>query len=223
MKNIIILITIVLTSSFLTAQNDIDIKPNNESYFTIDLISPFYINQEVFTPRWRLGYIKNLNSKYKIGIDFGYGNKSISVISADDKYKLWEIRPELYYILNPERKTLKYFALELFYLNQNQKFTSETYLSETDGYLRYDSADYKRNKFGVIPKFGMFINISNRIGLNIYTGIGIKIRNNDYSNVLNAEEIIDFQEHISPYFREEGTQLGIEFSLGLKLYYRIKK
>jgi len=118
LKNIAYLL--LLLPIGICAQTKKDIEPKNESYITTDLFSPFYFqgNTNGFsnngTPRWRIGYIKNLNPKSKIGIDIGYGNASSSIIETFDNYSLWEIRPEYYHIINPKRKTLKYFSLELF-------------------------------------------------------------------------------------------------------------
>ncbi len=197
------------------------IAQNTQDIITLDLLSPVYINREEFTPRWRLGFIKNLNDNNKIGIDIGYGNSENSLIDTGENYTLFEIRPEYYRIINPKKKTLKYFALEFLYINQKQVFITDTYLTENKEFLRFDQANYKRNKFGLIPKFGMFINLSNRIGMNLYSGIGIKYRINTYTNIINPILNNTFEEHFQPYFREEGRKLGIEFTFGLKLYYRI--
>lgn len=163
-----------------------------------------------------------MNPKTKLGIDIGYGNANGSIIQTFDNYSLWEIRPEYYHIINPKRKSLKYFSLELFYLNQNEKFENQSFSSDQNQYLTFDRADYKRQKFGLIPKFGMFVNLSNRIGLNWYTGVGINYRINSYSDFVNLMPRQFDEEHFSPYYRKEGNKIGVEFTLGLKLYYRIK-
>lgn len=219
---------ILLFSIGVYAQNEKEIEPRNENFITTDIISPFYFqgNLNGFinsgTPRWRLGYITYLNSKTKIGIDIGYGNANNSVIQTFDKYALWEVRPEYYHIINPKKKTLKYFSLELFYINHNEEFKNQSFFSDQNEYLTFDKADYKRQKIGLLPKFGMFVNLSDRIGLNWYTGIGINYRINSYSNFVNLRQRHFDEEHFSPYYREEGNKIGVEFTIGLKLYYRIK-
>lgn len=226
MKNIVYLLLLLPIGIF--AQTKKDIEPRNESYITTDLFSPFYYQGQLNgfsnngTPRWRIGYIKNLNPKIKIGLDIGYGNANSSLIQTFDNYSLWEIRPEYYHIINPKRKTLKYFSLELFYLNQNEEFTNQSFFSDENEYLTFDRADYKRQKLGLIPKFGMFVNLSNRIGLNWYSGVGINYRINSYSNFVNLGPREFDEEHFSPYYRKEGNKIGVEFTIGLKIYYRIK-
>lgn len=222
MKNILYLLLLIPIG--IIAQSKKDIEPRNESYITTDLFSPFFINYdgEYFTPRFRLGYIENISKKTKIGVDIGYGNANSSIIKTGDKYTLWEIRPEYYRIINPNRKTLKYFSLELFYINQTEEFITQSFFSEQNEYLTFDKANYKRQKFGIIPKFGMFVNLSNRIGLNWYTGVGLNYRINKYKNFENLRLNQFDEEHFSPYYRKEGNKIGVEFTVGLKLYYRIK-
>ncbi len=212
------------------AQTKRSTEPKNESYITTDLFSPFYIqgNLNGFinsgTPRWRVGYVKTLNPKAKIGLDIGYGSTNNSVIQTFDNYSLWEIRPEYYHIITYKRKTLKYVSLELFYLTQNEKFETQSFFSEQQREsFSFDNADYNRQKFGIIPKFGMLIKLSNKIRLNWYTGIGLNYRINTYSNFVNLTAIPFNEEHFPPYYRNEGTRIGAEFTAGLKLYYKINR
>jgi hypothetical protein len=216
MKYIIIYVIFFIPVGVLS-QTEKDIEPRNENYISTDLLSPFY-----GIPRYRINYIQNINNKNKIGLEFGYGNEDLSIFYSERDYKLWEIRSEYYRIINPKRKTLKYFTIELFYINQSNEFVNQTFRSEQSQYLRFDKADYKRQKLGLVPKFGMFVNLTERIGINWYTGIGFKFRMNRYSNFVNLEINDSFQEHFPPYYRNEGDIPGIEFTVGLKLYYRIK-
>lgn len=218
MKPIIFYILLIPLGIF--AQNNRE----NESYIATDVFSPFYIHDSgiYYTPRWRLAYIKDLNEKSKVGIDIGYGNANSSFLNTGDKYSLWEVRPEYYRIINKNSNTIKYFALELFYINQNEEFNTQSYFSDQKEYLSFDKADYNRQKFGLIPKFGMFINLGKRIGLNIYTGMGVKYRINKYSNLVNIRERQLVVEHFMPYYRNEGSKIGLEFTLGIKIYYRIE-
>ncbi len=226
MKNIVTLFLIL--PILICAQTKKDIQSKSESYITTDLISPFYFqgNTSGFsdngTPRWRIGYIKNLNQKTKIGIDIGYGNANNSVIQTFDRYSLWEIRPEYYHIINPNRKTVKYISLELFYLNHKEEFENQSFFSEQNEYLTFDRADYNRQKIGLIPKFGMFIDLSNKIGINWYTGVGINYRINSYDNFINLRTRQFDEDHFSSYYGEEGNKIGLEFTIGLKIYCLMK-
>lgn len=222
MKNILCLLLLLPIGIF--AQTTKSIEPRKENYITTDVFSTFFIHYHgsYFTPRYRLGYIKNMAESTKIGIDIGYGNANSSLLKTGDAYALWEIRPEYYHIINPNRKTLQYFSLELFYIHQKEVFTTQSFFSDENEYLTFDKANYKRHKMGMIAKYGMFVNISNRIGLNWYTGIGLNYRINNYNNFENLRPKIYEEEHFTPYYRKEGTKLGAEFTIGMKLYYRIK-
>lgn len=85
--------------------------------------------------------------------------------------------------------------------------------------IRYDKADYLRQKYGLNLKAGILVASTRRIGLDVYTGIGLRIRNNQYSNLVNPrEEEGDFREmDLSSYLLEEGSSLGFNLAVGLKL------
>lgn len=74
---------------------------NNNSYLTVNLLSSLNIN----SPRWRIGYMKNINDRWKVGLDIGYGNHNLTYYDLGDNYELWEVRPEFYYFLKTKRKT----------------------------------------------------------------------------------------------------------------------
>ncbi len=199
---------------------------------TFDLLSPFYFHYEAFdypTPRWRLGYIKEISEKRKLGVEIGFGHASISsvkkgnLLNTGEHYTLVEIRPQYYFILNPKKKANFYTSIELFYIYHYEKFYNEEFFAEENNYLKFDEADYHRQKFGLVGNLGWFWSLSKRIGLNFYMGGGIKFRHNNYSNFIGLANGDHDEEHFSPYYRKEGLKFNAEFSLGLKLFYRMKK
>jgi hypothetical protein len=209
-----ILLIVFMSTSLLNAQNSDSITKQaqkEKSYITFNLFSP--VDQIV--PRWRIGYIKSINLKWKAGIELGYGNKKLAFADFDgengDNYQLWEIRPELYYILDPLKKTQKYVSAELFYINHKDIYHSGG---------SYDQANYFRQKYGMHLKYGCFINTGRRFGLNIYTGLGFRIRNNNYFNILNPRtDQTNKDWNTSSYRVSPGVKFGFDFSLGLKLYF----
>ncbi len=209
------------------AQSNIDNKSSENSYITFNLFSP--INN--LNPRWRVGYIKPINEKWKIGLDAGYGNRNISLTGLRTKigenYQLWEIRPELYYILKPDRKTKNYFSLELFFINHKDVFYDDYFYTENNGAFSYDKANYFRKKYGFNLKYGFIIYSKKRVGFNVYTGLGLRFRKNTFSNVENPNTAYLGPEGgdmlgIYYYKNTEGTRFGANFSFGMKLYYRLK-
>ena len=230
-QNIRILTTMILISIFSivkgNSQTD-DIKKlgNNDSYFTINLLSTI----NTLNPRWRIGYIKNLNKKWKVGLDIGYGNRDLSFSDFGDKigedYQIWEFRPEFYYIINPLRKTKKYFSVELFYTNHKDVFYGGHYFPINGESISYDKSDFKRQKYGLNLKYGFIIYSKKRLGFNLYTGLGMRIRKNTFSNIINPN-FVDLGPEggdmfgFDNYKNVEGTVFGANFSFGFKLYYRI--
>lgn len=198
----------------------------NDSFINTDLISSFYVSPSIYTPRYRLGYIYSFSEKLKLGVDFGYGNKPLSLLKTytNEGYNLWEFRPELYYTFPLRKRSVRYYAVELFYINHTEHFVNGTFYDANRTDFNYDSAKYTRHKLGIIPKFGVFTSLSNKIGLNFYMGLGARFRINNYSNLVGLEEReYEKEEHYSPFYRFEGNNLGFEFSFGLKLFYKIKR
>lgn len=217
MKNTIshligMLIVLILKTSGLNAQTSDSIKYQvlkENSYITFNILSP--VDQLV--PRWRIGYIKSINPNWKAGIELGYGNKTLAFADFDnengDDYQLWEIRPELYCVLNPLKRTQKYVSTELFYINHTDVFYNK---------IGYDRADYSRQKYGFHLKYGLIIPIAKHFGLNIYTGLGLRIRSNSYTNIVNPTFEPDHRDfYIGSYKDFEGVKTGVDFSLGVKL------
>jgi hypothetical protein len=177
-----------------------------------------------FAPRLRFGYIQYVAPHWKVGLDAGYGNEQLSLTTETNigvDYSLWEIRPELYYIFNPEAKTLKYLSAELFYIDQNHDFRNGSFTSEDNEPLRFDSADFTRQKYGMHFKFGLFLDVGKHVGFNFFGGIGFRVANKQYSNIINPQPDNNIREwRLSPY-EDEGKSFGFNPSLGIKFYYKL--
>ncbi len=181
-----------------------------------------------FAPRFRVGYVQHLAPNWKLGLEIGYGYEGLSQFfsyqtNTGREYRLWEVRPEIHYILNPKHRTLQYFSLELFYISQNHVFENGNYTLENNEILYFDRADFSRRKYGLHLKYGVFVNTGKHFGFNFYGGLGFRIANKQYSNVLNPTTNSDlFQESpiVAPYQRE-GVRIGFTPTLGVKLYYKI--
>jgi len=202
------------------AQDDTSSKIKKESYITLDVVSPLYFNT-INVPRWRIGYIQEVSNKIMLGISLGYGTHATSILKTNKDYSLWEIRPEIFYNLGVDDENIKsYVSLELFYINHEDRFTNDDYKAEDGVFYAYDTADYEREKMGLIFKYGVMFYLSNHLGLNAYTGLGIRTRNNIYTKVVNPIPT-DFDEPLTPFYKQEGNHFFVELSLGLKLFYKI--
>jgi hypothetical protein len=195
---------------------------DRDSYFTFDIFSSI----NTFSPRWRIGYIRNINSNWKAGLNIGYGNWALSYTRFTEKtgkdYQLWEIRPEIYHVFNPKNKTQRYLSVEIFYIHHQDLFHNDLYQRKSVGLMRYDQANYLRHKYGFNLNVGEFVNIGNRFGLNLFTGLGIRIRDNSFSEVINPTPEEEFRDmfYVTAYKEIEGIKLGLNLSAGIRLYLR---
>src|SRR6056297_1373522 len=143
LNKIFISLTLILSTLTLNAQINDVVKSElkQESFLTFDLFSSL----NTFNPRWKIGYVKSINDRWKIGLNIGYGNRNISYTyfadKFEEKFKLWELRPELYRVFKQNEKTIKYLSLELFYINHKDVFHNKYYYPESGGEISYDQAD----------------------------------------------------------------------------------
>ncbi|MFK7812675.1 MAG: hypothetical protein AB8B59_09285 [Maribacter sp.] len=195
---------------------------NKNSYITASL----WPIVDPYAPRMRFGYVQHITTHWKAGLDIGYGTKGLSSIfsygnNTGVEYTLWEVRPEVYYIFNPEVKTLKYLSVELFYIDQDHVFENDDYNSETNGKTSYDRADFTRQKYGMHFKFGLFLDMGKHLGFNFFGGIGFRFADKEYSNVINPQEDNIYNSWFAGPYEREGKVFGFNPSLGIKIYYKI--
>ena len=152
-----------------------------KSFASVNLLSP--LNE--LNPRLGAGFVHGINERWRLGVDLGYGNKQIDIYgSMGEKYRLWEVRPELYYFISPWKQHERYFSAELFYINHYDVFLNNRYYLGLSKGVMFDQADYQRYKSGFHLKYGMIFQVAKHLGLNFYTGFGLRIRSNSYSNVI---------------------------------------
>jgi hypothetical protein len=204
---------------------------SQNSIVTVSLLSPTYS----YVPRWNIGYIRKIDQRLWAGIEIGYGNfkSSIGIAAGSDefiynKYKLFEIRPEIFYDLRPKSKLKYLLSAEIFFISHTDVLKNNWYYNTTS-YLHYtfESAEYKRKKYGVNINYTMILNISKRIALSPKIGFGFKYRNVKFSNLLNAAQTTyDYeQDNWTPsgndYIKDSGTANNVNFNFDIKLAYRL--
>jgi len=192
---------------------------NNYSYITTNLLS--HLNH--YSPRIRVGYIQNINNRWKVGLDLGYGNDELSIFDNSENYGLWEIRPELYYFTRAHKT---YLSAEFFYINHKDIFVDDLYYPIDEESTKYDRVNYQRKKYGVNIKYGFLFNSRGKITFNLYTGLGLRIRDNNFTNIVNPR-IVDVGPEggdmfgFEVYRRMERTNLTPNFVLGFKILFRL--
>jgi hypothetical protein len=210
-----------ITFSSFAQKTEDNFSENRDSYITASL----WPIADLFAPRFRLGYVQHVAPQWKVALDVGIGAKELSLASDANigvEYSLWEVRPEVHYIFNSEAKTIKYLAVELFYIDQDHVFINGDYTSENNGDIRFDQADFTRQKYGMHFKFGLFLDIGKQVGFNFFGGLGFRAADKQYSNVINPQVDNNDRDEwsISPY-ENEGKYFGFSPSLGVKFYYKI--
>ncbi|QCX02217.1 hypothetical protein FGM00_19620 [Aggregatimonas sangjinii] len=217
-RSIFYLLVLLLGAQMFSQKADTNPDFNTNSYISIN---PLPL-ADPFTPRLRVGYVQHIKNRIKVGVDIGYGNDVHKRNQeAGESYRLWELRPEVYYVLKPEAKTIKYISAEFFYINQENRFVNGDYEREDGVDIDYDSADYERQKYGMHLKFGLFLDIGKRLGFNFYGGVGFRFRNNEYTNVVNPQEGNVIREWYVGSEVEEGSDFRLNPSLGFKFYYKL--
>ena len=208
-----------------------------DAYFTFDPVNTF---SPVPLPRFNVGYFMPVSKsdRWRIGTSVGYGFEQASIYEVTEQdYRLWEIRPQLIYHLKRGTRIKAFFSLELFYINHTEtridsQFDPNSKLAtfnigpeiDTDA-IGFDQADYKRIKYGFTINYGDYIRFSDRVGLRSSVGIGMRIKDNSYSNIVNpvSEARDGFFFIRNRYYINEGVSVGVEVHLSFRLYFTTRK
>ncbi len=202
----------------------IDYPNADKSYLSFDLSTPI----NFVAPRYRFGYIHSLSENWRIGADIGFGSElttwKLIVDDDNDNYLLVEGRFELYHIVNPTKRVNIYISGEAYIIHHEEVYYNGEYETEDQGlYIYYDRADFKRKKYGFNLKFGVMVPFGDKVGMNAYIGFGPRIRDVTFSNIVNPNEFYDYYDDESAWwdlqYKEEGTDLGFNFALGLKFFF----
>ncbi|MCW5520495.1 hypothetical protein J1N09_11630 [Aureitalea sp. L0-47] len=230
MKNLLIISLFITAFVQTTIAQEIktdSTATGSESYALFNLSTPF----DFISPRLRVGYIWGMSEKWKVGLAAGYGFSGYSLfVSSNNEgsdYQFWEIRPQLFLFTHPKKKSKPYVSAEFFYMDHNQTLDSDFYYPEesSEFVVRYERIDYNRKKYGLNIKGGGMIPIFKDFGINIYGGIGFRVRDVSFSNAIDPRfELNDIEDELGffeAFRREEGTVVGFNFSFGFNIYYRI--
>ena len=235
---VLVCVLFLANNSKLCAQNENSLNESTkyrQDYFvTINLES----QANILNPRWKIGFIKTIHSRLKFGVDIAYGNPNLSFWKAETKstsnpiftehYRLWEFSPQLYYSINSNNGLPTYISATLFYINHKDIYYKSIYYLSREGTfgVYYKQANYTRKKYGLVFNYGVLIPISKNIGLNIYTGLGVRLKKNQFTKVI-GETTGDFRRtdtmNILAYRDNKGLYFGSNFSFGIKLYFKNSK
>jgi hypothetical protein len=199
------------------------------TYITFNLITPTIS----YVPRYNLGYFKRISERLILGSEIGFGNYNSSFGlgkegSISRNNQVFEIKPELMFILNKKRNTKMFVSIDLSYINHKEIFNNDNFQDLNNSkYYNYDSANYLREKFTFNLDYGMIIHFGNRFGIMPKVGLGYRIRNVRFTNIINKREDIpsDSNDHFnffySGYNDTNGNVSGFNFSLDAKIFCKI--
>lgn len=187
---------------------------------TFDLLSPVYLSWGPSNlSRWRLGYRHQLNKRWAIGADLGYGNSYIAIVMEGQDYVLYELRPELHYLLQLGQRTRVYFSAQPFYLIHTETLINRSVFIQEIGQVSFDSVTYQRNKYGLTLNYGFIFPMARSMGLNVSIGGGLRRRENSYKSFTNPKLEFYDDDHSPPYYDSDFPLTEFEFSFGVKVYF----
>ncbi|SEN08366.1 hypothetical protein [Chryseobacterium taichungense] len=136
--------------------------------------------------RWNIGYLHKLNKRWWIGAEVAYGQKGMTPynLGFEGDFKVFEVKPELYYSLNPKSRLKHFISAEFSYLNHSSQRVNDGYYDTTGQYYNYTSADFKRIRKGLSINYSILLGRrSSWFGFMPKVGLGIAHRNISYQHV----------------------------------------
>lgn len=224
------MIAVLSCSVLCNAQDSLKTKP--KLVITLSLVTPTFS----YAPRYTAGYIHRFTTRWWAGLEAGYGNYNTSFGIAREKgsdyitprYKLYEIRPEVYYDLRPSGKLKHFVSAEFFYIHHKDHYVTSRFNGVDGIEYRFDAADYKRIKTGININYTLMFYFTKQFGLLSKTGFGIKRRDVSFSNVENRVALESYlgDDHDSgilgteSYQDDEGVATNFNFNFDMKLFYK---
>lgn len=185
-------------------------------------------------PRVQLGYYKKYNDKFWVGTDiaagFGKMNNLFGEAIDSKDYRLFEVRPEVYYNLrNPNKKLRRLLSLEFFYIyHSDTRFDSFYHdIKNKEVQVTFDKANYQRIKYGINLNYNFVIHLGRRVSLFHTIGFGVKHRNVGLSKLENAQafyrsyERSYFDSRSNDYLHFEGRYTNFNIDYDIKLVIKL--
>lgn len=188
-------------------------------------------------PRYTLGYGLMLNENWELNLALGYGNAKIMPVKSlnliydfNDDYKLFEIRPEVKYYYRTNVKTPHFVSLEFSYLNHQDHFSIGSYTNyDSNWAIGYRQANYQRIKIAATLNYGfdLHFNKEHTFGLTPKLGFGVRKRNVEFTNLIDAKPYeVNDEVFIYPNQREgdfvyyAGKRFGFDMLFTIKGFYK---
>lgn len=178
-------------------------KERDHSIITISGLAPLR------DQRWNVGYMHKLNKRWWIGAEVAYGQKGMTPynLGFEGDFKVFEIKPELYYSLNPQSRLKHFISAEISYLNHRSERADDGYYDTAGQYYNYTAADFKRIRKALTINYSILLGRSSSwFGFMPKVGLGIAHRSISYHNVEGktlSDEPIDVLPFLPEMDREQ--------------------
>lgn len=214
MKKVFFFIGVIFFSELSFSQSE------KKNILTFSGIEP------IFSKRFNLGYIREINEKIWLGTSVGISQNIIGPVEEEYKnHRAFEIRPEVLYSLAPKTKAKHFVSLEGYYINVNKNIFEGRYFQKEGYTFAFDFANYRRKTTGLNLNYSCLLNFNSSGNFGLMPKIGFGLRNNmvEYYNVQNPREVENGIDDITLGFKNQRTQgstTGAAFVMDVKLFYR---
>lgn len=178
-------------------------RERDQSIITVSGLAPLR------DQRWNIGYLHKLNKRWWIGAEMAYGQKGMTPynLGFEGDFKVFEIKPELYYSLNPQSRLKHFISAEFSYLNHTSLRTNDGYYDTNGQYYTYTAADFKRIRKALTINYSILLGRrSSWFGFMPKVGLGIAHRSISYDHVQGktfSDEPIDVLPFLPEMDREQ--------------------
>lgn len=197
-----------------------DQKPSvYHSIITVSSFAPFR------DQRFNVGYMHRLNSRWWLGTELAYGQKGMTPynLGFDGDYRIYEIKPEVYYSLDPKSRLKHFLSAELYYLNHSSERKNAGYYDSAGQYYTYDSADFKRIRKGLSINYSILLHReSSWFGFMPKVGIGIARRTIRYEHIQGKQFAFEGPDDLPffPQFDREQSNMRLMVNVDMKFIFK---
>lgn len=201
-------------------------------------LSPALISSPTVSTGFQPSVEIRLNNRVALLTEFTFLLKSYDADSSAFNRKYFKIKQELKYFFNknPSASVAYYAGLQLAYSFRSFDATSIKYsYSYYDKnlpdscYFSYSSAHIKSPIFTTTLQLGLESKISKRLSLDMFGGMGLRVVNTSYSDVINRQYKTDFIQwrtcsplgSIRPAYQFIGTNYRFQMNIGFRLFYAL--
>ncbi len=218
--NHLILIFLILLGSKLMAQSE---GPNQQSYVTMNFVSPFV----GIAPRWKAGVYTPIAKNLFVGTELGFGSTFVSPEArvkvgrryrVQHNYRSFELGPELIYMVHPKH----FISAKYSHLTHSSKLRDGTILMQPDElYYDFTSLDYDRTVTSFHMFYGYMDTVSKRLGFIFKIGWGGRNKTVELTNITGRT--LSANPRASGFAStNDGSGESYPIAFDLRIYYLFK-